>query len=227
MHYLHRISQHKTSLIQNKHHNFHLQKAFNKYGVKYFEFDILEEYPIELLNSMENYWINMLNSSNRKYGYNLNPPNGKGGFNMLSETKSRIRIKRKNYKVSEETKEKLRKANLGKKLTDDQLLKLKIGGINYRSTESYKIHMKNRKEIIGRRIILYNLLSNTWEKFESIADASVKLKCSDGGLHDCIDKPSRSVKKHLVFSEDKFNPEIIYKKQKRRNGRGKYKVRLE
>jgi len=66
-----RLQHHKASLIRGNHHNSHLQKAFNKYGVENFIFDILEEHPSDICKYMEQYWINMLSSANSIFGYNM------------------------------------------------------------------------------------------------------------------------------------------------------------
>ena len=67
----HRMNQHQVALRNNKHHNFYLQRAYNRYGHSAFKFEILVDYPAEYLFSMERYWINMLDSCNRKFGYNM------------------------------------------------------------------------------------------------------------------------------------------------------------
>jgi len=52
-----RLVQHKTALRGNRHHNAHMQNAWNKYGPDRFSFSVLEECQEEDLNSKENWWL--------------------------------------------------------------------------------------------------------------------------------------------------------------------------
>ena len=49
--------EHKSDLNANRHHNTHLQRAYNKYGKDVFEWVILEECSLDKLNEREIYWI--------------------------------------------------------------------------------------------------------------------------------------------------------------------------
>lgn len=105
-----RWSEHKTHLKYNKHHNIHLQKAWNKYGRENFKFSILEECNKEDLDFKEIFWINFYKSNISKNGYNLES----GGNN--------------NKKISEETKLK-RKYNMhgiNAKINENQAKDIKI-----------------------------------------------------------------------------------------------------
>lgn len=62
---------HKNDLKNNKHHSFHLQKAYNKYGKNSFKHEILVSCSPEYYGSIENKFINIYESDNRKYGYNI------------------------------------------------------------------------------------------------------------------------------------------------------------
>lgn len=46
--------RHSTDLRNNKHHNIHLQRAWNEYGESNFSFEILEEY-IKRVNAYDDY----------------------------------------------------------------------------------------------------------------------------------------------------------------------------
>ena len=85
-----RLCMHKTQLRANRHHNSHLQTAFNLYGEEAFKFDVLEECDEQFIYSQENYWCIMLNSHNKEFGYNQDStgPNGKCG--VSNETKLKI-----------------------------------------------------------------------------------------------------------------------------------------
>lgn len=66
-----RWMHHKSDLRGNRHHNKHLQGAWNKYGEKSFEFSELERCELNKLDEREIYWINYYNTLDQKYGYNL------------------------------------------------------------------------------------------------------------------------------------------------------------
>lgn len=65
-----RWNDHKIKLKNNNHYNEHLQKSYNKYGEKYFQYVILSEATKEKLNELETYYIQKYQSYNPKYGYN-------------------------------------------------------------------------------------------------------------------------------------------------------------
>lgn len=122
-------------------HNRHLYNAMGKYGKENFEFEILEECPIELLNEREIYYIETL-----KPEYNFCSGGGAGRTHS-EETKTLLREKGKEqwermteeerqtqiknnlkrppigHPVSEETREKLRQANIGKKQSAETVSK--------------------------------------------------------------------------------------------------------
>jgi group I intron endonuclease len=227
VHCQHRINQHKRALKEDKHHSYHLQRAYNKYGMDKFIYNILEEYPDEFLFSMEKYWIYLLNSTDRKFGYNIAIPNGMGGFTTDSDTRIKMRDSKLGTKLSEVTKEKLRKININNKLTEDQLKNLQLAGIKYRTTQKFIDDTLIKKLIRGKKIVIYNYKINTWKNFDTLLDAAIDLKTTTGAISSVKDKPSKSIKGHLVFSENNFNSNIIYTKQKRKNGRTKNKIRLE
>lgn len=60
---------HRSDLKKNKHHNKHLQAAWNKYGKDAFLFFVIEECDASELDGYETFWINYYQS--RYTGYNL------------------------------------------------------------------------------------------------------------------------------------------------------------
>lgn len=95
-----RWSAHKSDLNKNKHHNKHLQNAWNKYGINVFIFEIIEELTdVSLLIIKEQYYIDTLNPI-----YNHCPIAGNClGRIHSEETKQKMKLK----KVSEENKKKI------------------------------------------------------------------------------------------------------------------------
>lgn len=86
-----RILEHKRKLFINKHNNIHLQRAYNKYGVDSFSFEVIEHCETETLTAREIFWINSYNSHVRDHGYNIDMPNVEDSSLALSdETKRKI-----------------------------------------------------------------------------------------------------------------------------------------
>ena len=115
----HRWIEHQSDLNRGKHHNFHLQRAWDKYGSSAFKFEVLEELPEdpELLYQRELYWMNKYRSLDRKHGFNI--AKGFNSYFALSEERK------------QEIKEKLREAlsgnknpNYGKKMSAEQRSKI-------------------------------------------------------------------------------------------------------
>ena len=50
-----------------------MQNSWNKYGERFFTFELLDECDKTYLYSQEHYWCNMLDSHNKKHGFNLKP----------------------------------------------------------------------------------------------------------------------------------------------------------
>lgn len=109
-----RFKQHKSSLRGNRHHNQHLQNAWNKYK-NILKFEPLEYCEPEYLLELEQYYIDYYNSADRRFGYNIDKmvDHTKPGFHLSEETKEKIRQKNIGRKFSEETKEKIRMSQIG------------------------------------------------------------------------------------------------------------------
>lgn len=116
-----RLREHKGGLFRDKHENNRLQRAYNKYGVENFTFELLEYHAEEYMVSMEQYWINMLQAANKKYGYNIRPF-AKSGKGLSKEEHSQYGKHRSNI-----TKEKLRIAHTGMKMTEEHRINSAIG----------------------------------------------------------------------------------------------------
>jgi len=84
-----RLYAHKNKLKKNKHHNKHLQSAYNKYGISNFIFQIVEECPEQLRDVRERFWIDEFNAMNREFGYNRECG---GSLNKSPSKETRIRM---------------------------------------------------------------------------------------------------------------------------------------
>jgi group I intron endonuclease len=86
-----RWKNHKNELNGNKHHNTYLQRAWNKYGENNFDFYILEECNISIIDNRETYYINKFDCTNNKYGYNIEF-GGNSNKIIPTETKEKMSI---------------------------------------------------------------------------------------------------------------------------------------
>jgi group I intron endonuclease len=108
-----RLNQHKSYLKHNRHHNSHLQAAYNKYGADNFKFNIIESnLSINSLDSFERYYIKILKTTNSDFGYNLEN-GGHENKTVSDETKAKIGAVHKGKKISESHKAKISAANKG------------------------------------------------------------------------------------------------------------------
>lgn len=109
---------HLNTLRRGRHHNFHLQSAFDKYGETTFIFEILEEAKSETLIEREQYFLDALLPE-----YNLSPTAGSSlGVQCTEETKQKIGVANTGKRSpmygkhhSAAAKQKLREARTGKR----------------------------------------------------------------------------------------------------------------
>lgn len=174
--------QHKHYLNKNKYGNIYLQRAWNKYGEKNFEFILIEKINDKnKLIEREQYWIDELEVVSK--GYNISPVAGsqlgikrseetklkqsltaKGKFiSEITKLKISITLKEKGIKPpsplgtkqSEKTKLKRAKALTGLKRTDEQKLKMseiQKGKISHKNTIDAVIASNKRRNGIKRNI---------------------------------------------------------------------------
>lgn len=81
-----RQKQHFYALEHKAHTNIALQMDYNTHGAANFEFNILEEVPVRLLNSRETKWIQHLKSFTPQ-GYNLTKGSQKEKIDSVTLTK--------------------------------------------------------------------------------------------------------------------------------------------
>ena len=101
-----RFRHHKLYLKNGKHPNEQLQEDYNEYGEDCFEYTILCECDLKLLDEMEEYYIRKLMSHDKNTGYNKTY-GGKGSC-KTSEVKEKISNSHKGKRLSEDTKRKVR-----------------------------------------------------------------------------------------------------------------------
>lgn len=84
-----RWKDHKHELNGNRHHNAYLQRAWDRYGEENFDFYILEECDISIINNREAYYINKFDCISNKCGYNIEA-GGNANKMIAEETKERM-----------------------------------------------------------------------------------------------------------------------------------------
>lgn len=84
-----RWKDHKHELNGHRHHNVYLQRAWDKYGEDNFNFYILEECDVSIINCREMYYINKFDCVNGKCGYNIES-GGNANKVIPKETKEKM-----------------------------------------------------------------------------------------------------------------------------------------
>lgn len=129
---------HKSELRRNIHGNDYLQKAWNKYGEDNFQFYILEECTIDIINDRERYYIILYNTINRDCGYNIESG---GNANKIMPDSTKRKISENHADVSGENNPmygvRMSKESIDKTLSHPNYKNRKIRGEdNYRASIS-------------------------------------------------------------------------------------------
>lgn len=152
-----RWMSHMQCLNRNKHHNIHLQRAWNKYGEECFKFEVIEYCEPSNLNDREIHWIKELNSFKNGYNRTL------GGGGILGRKYTKQEIKNRTGKNN---------PFYNKKHKDGWLDKVIKASNEKTSKPILQISVENG-EIIN--------------KYNSISEASRKYNCSVNAIRLCIE----------------------------------------
>lgn len=90
---LKRQKQHFSRLLNGKHENLHLQRAFDKYGIDKFEFITIEECPPEICFEREQFYLDLLMPWDTQIGYNIGKGASGGDNYSKHPNKESLRIK--------------------------------------------------------------------------------------------------------------------------------------
>jgi group I intron endonuclease len=126
-----RFSRHKNELRKQIHHNSHLQRAYDKYGIDSFVYSIIELCKFHFLIEREQFWIDLLNSANRSEGFNLCIVADRRTYlRNTEESKRKLSRTLTGRKASKETKTKMSRSATGENnpaaiLSEDQVLNIK------------------------------------------------------------------------------------------------------
>lgn len=115
---------HRNELNGNRHHNSHLQNAWNLHGESAFEFLVLQECEADkaVLAEAEQQWLDTLRSADRRFGYNIAAV-AASNLGITRSPEARARMSAAKKRMSAETKDKLRRAVLGKKQSPELVAK--------------------------------------------------------------------------------------------------------
>ena len=137
-----RWADHRSYLKKQRHHNPHLQAAWNKYGAGAFAFSVLEVVPdLGGLLVAEQRWLDHYQAAIRRDCYNFLPTAGSHlGRKRSAETRARLSAANTGKKHSDEAKAKMRAAKLGRTLTAEHKAKVAATstGRKYIRTEEWK-----------------------------------------------------------------------------------------
>jgi group I intron endonuclease len=140
-----RIKDQRHALRRGKHHNAHLQSAFEKYGEDAFEAYVVEACDDDALDEREIYWIRLFHAYNAHGGFNIcegGEWSGVGHPSKRPEVRAKISaaISGENNhffgkKHSDETRQRMRAIKLGKRLSDEHKARISaaVSGANHPS----------------------------------------------------------------------------------------------
>lgn len=102
-----RIKKHFHKLNSNSHHNSHLQKSVNLYGLDQFSIEIIELTPECNLLIRENFFQQLYKATDPNFGYNESLTDVSGTIRHSEKSKQKIGIAHKGKKLSLETRLKI------------------------------------------------------------------------------------------------------------------------
>jgi group I intron endonuclease len=148
-----RFISHKNSLLRDKHYNTHLQKAYNKYKLENFKFEVIE-YCDNIIEK-EQYYLDIL-----KPEYNINP----NAFTC------------KGRKLTQEHKDKIGKSNSNIKRSDELKKRWSLIKKNNPNIEHYNKILKLAREVNCIKVKQYDLSMNFIKEYNSITEAAINVK---------------------------------------------------
>ena len=135
-----RFYQHCATKCSKAVSNMAIHRAIKKYGKSNFTVEVIEEIDSANLNDRERYWIRYYDSYNNGYNSTEGGQDGMKLFKNL-DTESIVR----EYKSGKSLREIGRLFNVDKQTIKDLLVR---NNINLRTTKTYKLSQKDRKDII-------------------------------------------------------------------------------
>ena len=143
----HREWSHFSWLLNNKHPNIHLQRAYNKYGKENFIFNVL---LICEKTNLTYYEQKISDTYKNLYNIRSECINSNKGMKHSTDTKIKMSLSQSGRKHTEETKLKISKSHMGKKISDHQKNKLLESHLG--KPISDEIKLKISKSLTGRKM---------------------------------------------------------------------------
>lgn len=185
--------EHFKDLRNNKHHSYHLQSSFNKYGQEFFSFIVLEKVEdLKLLIERELYWIKLKESIDHSKGYNIGIP--KQDDNLYLRPSTILKLKESAYYQfhSNNPNITLEEFLNGKRSKD---LREKFGPQN------------------KKKVFCFNSKTGIKElEFPSITEATKYFRTSENYLSRVLNIDNKTCKNFIIVTEDNFDSTKIYKK---------------
>ena len=185
--------EHFKDLRNNKHHSYHLQSSYNKYGKEFFTFISLEEVVnLEDLIDRELHWIKLKNSINPLNGYNIAIP--KKDCNLHLRCSTILKLKEATYNQFH---------------LDNPNITLEdfLNGKRARHLKE-KFGNPNKK-----KVLCFN--SKTGEKefeFSSVLESAKHFNTTDNYIRRILDVENKTCKGLIFITEDNFDSSKSYKK---------------
>lgn len=235
-----RIINHKSMLRCNKHHSIHLQRAYNKYGINNFIFEILEECDINDLMVKEQYYIDKYDFNNL---YNILPKSSPG-FTKKHKRSSIIKSQRSrgyssiyevdyNGKIINEfdliSDINHNSCNIYNSIKKEQCLKNKDFGFIY--SKDYKKGFKPKlfkswnkgktykhTNVNSYKIYVYDIYGRAYKEFNSLRDCAIEMNIEVSNLHRYLNNNNVRNRKYLFFTKPQiFNNIVYFEKNKDNN----------
>lgn len=130
-----RFKDHRCKLRHGR-HNPKFQRAWDKYGEKAFQFEIIEICELERLTECEQYWSDTLDSVDSGFNCGKFVDNPKRGTKLSAETRRKISAGNRGKRLSNETRQLLSDVNRGKTLSDETRKKISEGNRGKKRSET-------------------------------------------------------------------------------------------
>ena len=119
-----RKREHFNLLRNGEHENRHLQNAWNQYHENSFEFYVIEQCHIDVLDEREKYYIAKFHSDNCEFGYNIES-GGRTNQIVSGETRKKLSDALKGRVFSQEHKDHIAQALVGRTFSSESIEKMR------------------------------------------------------------------------------------------------------
>lgn len=227
-----RFRKHREKLRNGKHHNFNLQKDYDRYGEGQFNFEILEEIPKSdektersLLNELETKHIRAATCNFREWNYVYNYT--RGGDHEIMNEEARLKlsasIKKKMgthiYQIDEKGNiinyfTSVKDCVIATGINEPQIYqclknwtKRATGFIFVRENDIEKFDISKAKTYVQKKmrpILQIDFNGNIVKEWESIKSASNKTGFDFSGIWTCLAHKCKTFKGYIWYYKDDF-----------------------